>query len=769
LLAGIPVLVAAHGKLTLGPLVVVGIPALLFGWYAVRGTRGFPRFLTEKVGANRDYHLQCGNLHLKKGRYEKALASFTKAAEADPENADAHAGRAAALHALGLDAEALEACNEAIRRDPECGAAYQLRGTICQEKKGPGEGAEDLEKARQLAKTGPEGFRRALAELTPRLLVTPALVAVNVLVFLAMVASGVGAFDPSPEALLAWGAGYTSLTARGEWWRLLTSNFLHFGLLHLAMNMWVLWDAGRLVERAFGNAGFLVLCLASGLLGSVTSHFFNPDIVCAGASGAVFGVYGALLGFLLRCRGSIPAKALQGLTKSGATFLAYNLLYGFTHQGIDVAAHVGGLGAGFLCGVAMALPLTREALAGRRVRTRLVAAGAAVLVLLGSAGIARLRGGGTGGAPVPPLSAAAAREFDQAVGHFGRGQYDQAIARLDRAIQLEPKYAPAYYNRGLAYHNKGDLDAAMRDYTRAIELDPKLASAYANRGGLLARRGEHDAAIRDYTKAIELDRQNAAAYIARGVAYFDMQQYDRAVADYTEGIRIDPKNAVAYYERGIAYLQKGQLDAAIRDFTQRLDRDRRNPCAFCYRGFALGKKGNEAAAKRDYADAVRLDQDHPKKHCAHGLASRDQSRWDDMILELSIAIGEMTLEPLAGKPPDPDLIRASYETRAWGFLHSGDLARADADAHKALTLDPKSPWARLLLFRIEAARGRADEAAKQAREWLKEPSANADAEAAHLALRYFLGEVPLDALRKHPRWRDFEVAIRGYTPPAPKP
>jgi rhomboid protease GluP len=193
-------------------------------------------------------------------------------------------------------------------------------------------------------------FRRTLVALTPRVYVTPFLVATNVLVFVLMVASGVYAAKSTLEEMVAWGANFGPLTLAGDWWRLVSCTFLHFGILHLAFNMWVLLDVGPLVERMVGNIGFLLLYLVSGLCGSLASLLWHPAAVGAGASGAIFGVCGALLGLLVLHRGSVPAESLARLWKSGLAFLGYNLLYGLMDRNIDAGAHLGGLVAGFFCG-----------------------------------------------------------------------------------------------------------------------------------------------------------------------------------------------------------------------------------------------------------------------------------------------------------------------------------------------------------------------------------------------------------------------------------
>ena len=184
---------------------------------------------------------------------------------------------------------------------------------------------------------------------------TIVLIALNVLVFLMMVLQGVSVFNPTADSVLRWGADYGPLTLHGQWWRMLVSTFLHFGLIHLLFNMFVLFYIGLFLESLAGRVPFVVLYLVCGLGGSAASLAWHPSVVSAGASGAIFGLYGALLGFLVRHRGSIPAESLASLRKGALTFIGYNLLYGL-RPGVDMAAHVGGLGTGFVLGLFLIQP-----------------------------------------------------------------------------------------------------------------------------------------------------------------------------------------------------------------------------------------------------------------------------------------------------------------------------------------------------------------------------------------------------------------------------
>jgi rhomboid protease GluP len=225
-------------------------------------------------------------------------------------------------------------------------------------------------------------FLALLHRRAPRAYVVPALIFINGVIFALMVASGVSALSPTADSLVRWGANFGPRTLGGEPWRLLVSAFLHFGLVHVAMNLFVLYSSGPMVERLFGSGRFLVIYLGAAVAGSLASVAVHPMVASAGASGAVFGVYGALAGFLVRQRGAIPREVLQRLQRVAVTFVGYNLIFGFAVKGIDNAAHMGGLVGGALCGLLLARPLAEPG-RGRVLAPAAVLAGALALAAVG--------------------------------------------------------------------------------------------------------------------------------------------------------------------------------------------------------------------------------------------------------------------------------------------------------------------------------------------------------------------------------------------------
>jgi membrane associated rhomboid family serine protease len=190
-----------------------------------------------------------------------------------------------------------------------------------------------------------------------RAYVTLLLVAANVAVFVVMSARGVSTISPSPDALVRWGAMYGPPATHGQWWRVVTAVFVHVGIIHLAMNMYVLVAGAGFVERLFGHLNFFVLYMLAGIGGSITSLAVHPGTVSAGASGAIFGIYGGLLGFLFWHRHSLPGDAAASMLKAAIAFLGVNILYSVANQNVDLAAHLGGFLTGAATGAALAAPI----------------------------------------------------------------------------------------------------------------------------------------------------------------------------------------------------------------------------------------------------------------------------------------------------------------------------------------------------------------------------------------------------------------------------
>lgn len=178
--------------------------------------------------------------------------------------------------------------------------------------------------------------------------VTYILISLNVGAFAVAAAMGVGMVSVDADKLITVGGSLPALTLSGEPWRLVTSMFLHAGALHLGMNMLALYSGGRAAELMFGRTSYLAIYLVSGLVGGVATLTKTAMVVSVGASGAIFGVFGAIFGFLLAHRSQIDPEMRARQMKSMGTFVGLNLLIGVSVPAISLAAHIGGFVAGFV-------------------------------------------------------------------------------------------------------------------------------------------------------------------------------------------------------------------------------------------------------------------------------------------------------------------------------------------------------------------------------------------------------------------------------------
>jgi rhomboid protease GluP len=193
---------------------------------------------------------------------------------------------------------------------------------------------------------------------------TYTLLGINVAVFLAMAAAGVSVANPTVEQLLRFGANNPErVLYYGEWYRIVTAMFVHVGLIHLASNMWCLWNLGLLGEPLIGPLGVFAAYILSGAAGNLLSvavnTYFHENSVGAGASGAVFGIAGVLIVLLKSKRLPIPPRELSGLRRYVIYFAAINFVIGFGSMAVGSVIHIDNMAhlGGFLGGILFSLPL----------------------------------------------------------------------------------------------------------------------------------------------------------------------------------------------------------------------------------------------------------------------------------------------------------------------------------------------------------------------------------------------------------------------------
>lgn len=351
----------------------------------------------------------------------------------------------------------------------------------------------------------------------------------------------------SLPALMKLGANSGVEVFSGQWWRLMTSVFLHGGFLHIAANMWALFNLGLLAEILYGRRNYLVLYLLCGLGGSVASVWWHPTEVGVGASGAIFGIAGALLPALKFQKNPRIAMALRGALGSIVFFVFVNLLIGAGVPFIDNAAHVGGLVTGIVVGALLPSYTVEE----ERKKT-----GQAIVVFV--LAFALLAYGAT----------YAKKKYEpqmlrsRAVQLVRSGKTTEAMALYRQALKNRPN------DEALAVEY-GTLLDQLRKYPEEIEVvkqlsaqHPKDARYLAALCGAYVKNQEAPNAVAPCRKALELDPKNQAYLFTLGSVYLDLKQTADAVATFRKAYELKPEGFGENFFLGLALLEDGQKPEA---------------------------------------------------------------------------------------------------------------------------------------------------------------------------------------------------------------
>jgi membrane associated rhomboid family serine protease/Flp pilus assembly protein TadD len=414
--------------------------------------------------------------------------------------------------------------------------------------------------------------------------VTVTIVAVNLLIFTAMVATGTPLFKPTPFQVLKWGANWGPMSLDGQPWRMLTANYVHIGLLHLLVNVWGLWQIGRLSERIFGRWTYALTYTACGIAGSLASLWWHPLVVGAGASGALFGIVGALIGTLYLGKVPLPQAAREGLLKNLVGVVAINLYLGASFAGIDNSAHIGGLLTGLALGAVLG-PQLMESPDRRRGHERMTFVAAALVLVAFGTYVKQNNGyvvalGNPGQVSkvqldqaIATLQASVARDprNKTALGllanaYLQKKDYPNAESTLKRVLQLDPDNTAAKYNLGLVYAALSRYEEARQIFADLVQQDPKDDDTWVLLGASLDGLGREPEAVDAYQKAIALNPKNAEAYRELGLAQMKLNHPSAAIASLQQSARLDPNNAETQKDLGDVYTTMGSPAEAAAAF-----------------------------------------------------------------------------------------------------------------------------------------------------------------------------------------------------------
>jgi rhomboid protease GluP len=319
-----------------------------------------------------------------------------------------------------------------------------------------------------------------------------------------MLVAGVSPVEPKTAQLLQWGANWGPLSLSTQPWRMLTSNYLHIGIIHILLNMWCLWNLGGLAELIFDRWAYLLIYTACGLGGSLGSLWWHPLVIGAGASGAIFGMAGALIAALYLGRLPIPKAAMRGTLKSLLMFAGYNLFFGAVGAGIDNSAHVGGLVTGLALGALLAKRLTEPPEVRDRWRGGIFVL--AAVVLFSAFTFVRQ----TNGYVV---------QLKRGLDAVQRGDLEDAIRNLEEVTAKKPQERSALALLGSVYYQKQDYAKAEGMLKRVLALDSEDVATQYNLGLTELKLGNPDQAILHLQKALQIRANDADIEEALGDAY----------------------------------------------------------------------------------------------------------------------------------------------------------------------------------------------------------------------------------------------------------
>jgi rhomboid protease GluP len=418
------------------------------------------------------------------------------------------------------------------------------------------------------------------------MMLTHALVGINVVIYLAMSMAGGSFSDPSPQLLVRWGANYGPLTLSGEWWRLITYNFLHIGLLHIGFNMWCLWDLGALCESLYGTWMLGALYLITGVAGGITSIGLHPARLSAGASGAIFGLAGALLAGYYLGEFSMPRPMVQAHLRSIFFFVIYNVAFGVVSGSTDNSAHFGGLAAGIILGAL----IVRMAPSHDDLSARFVIVALAVLALAGiTYGLERSHS--------YVLHARRGSEL------LEQNRLDEAIPELQTAVRMKPSYVQAHLDLANAYYTKQRFAQAESELKSALALDPGNDNA-AYYLGFVYLGEEHPRQAREvFARLAAKDSSFAGAHYGLGMSLAAEGDQEAAIQEYQTTINMRPEFEGVHYHLGMSQAKIKQYDAAIKAFEQEQqigdDYENESALADAYEAKGLREKAAEARGEAE--------------------------------------------------------------------------------------------------------------------------------------------------------------------------
>jgi Tfp pilus assembly protein PilF len=358
--------------------------------------------------------------------------------------------------------------------------------------------------------------------------------------------------------------------------------FLHGSLMHIAFNMWCLWDLGRLCESLYGRWTFAAIYLITGVAGGLASVAWNPQVLSVGASGAIFGLAGALAASFYLGEFSIPKVAIQGTLRSLLFFIGFNVIFGAMIPGIDNACHGGGLVSGVILGALIARMAPQHD-SPRRVGVLIVVALAVVVTAFG---VQRWRGSEI--------------HFRSAI--VAQKSVDRMIAELQKKVKQSPQDASAHYALAHEYFTSRQIPEGIGELKRVLELQPQNANARMELGAAYLSEGQAKEAQEEFAKFVAQEPNQVDGHAGLAMALADQGNHAAAIDEYKAALRLDPRASGVDYRMGISQAQLKQYDDAIASFLKEQqqsgdDPELENALADAYQAKGMTQQAQDAKNK----------------------------------------------------------------------------------------------------------------------------------------------------------------------------
>lgn len=293
----------------------------------------------------------------------------------------------------------------------------------------------------------------------------------------------------------------------------------------------------------------------------------------------------------------------------------------------------------------------------RKHQWRVIAALALAATLLTACG---------GGTPPPPTATPTPSASDHAAqgnAYYDQGQFEEAVAEFEEALQLDPDDAETHYNLGLAYEALGKIDEAIAEYQEAIRLDPDLAEAHNGLGNAYSDQGRLDEAIAEYEEAIRLDPDLADAHFNLGHAFMDQGEYEKALTAYQKAVRLEPDDAETRHNVGVAYAKLGLIDEAIAAWEEAIEVNPDFVETHYTLGLAYSSQDMFEQAAAQMEEVIRLDPERAAAHKHLGIAYYGLGKVDEAITALETYL---QLQPDASDKAEVEAAIAELRQRTAG-------------------------------------------------------------------------------------------------------